>query len=120
MWCLDGHDKLARWGIEIYGCVDAYSRNILSFYVGHSNRTSLSIFCQYLQAIRSRGVRRAILRSDRGTETPMMADAHYYFYWFQHYFAEATDKELDVFISLTPISTAVNGEYSKLRGAGIS
>jgi hypothetical protein len=22
LWCLDSHDKLARFGIEIYGCVD--------------------------------------------------------------------------------------------------
>jgi hypothetical protein len=95
MWCLDGHDKLARWGIEIYGCVDAYSRKIIWFYVGHSNRTSLSVFCQYLQAIRSRGLCPAILRSDHGTETPMMADAHYYFYWFHHYFCGATDEELE-------------------------
>jgi hypothetical protein len=95
MWCLDGHDKLARWGIEIYGCVDAYSRKIIWFYVGHSNRTSLSVFCQYLQAIRSRGLCPAILRSDHGTETPMMADAHYYFYWFHHYFSGATNEELE-------------------------
>jgi len=29
LWCLDGHDELARYGIEIYGCVDAYSRKIV-------------------------------------------------------------------------------------------
>ena len=36
---IDGHDKLARFGIEIYGCVDAYSRKIIWFFVGSSNRT---------------------------------------------------------------------------------
>jgi hypothetical protein len=29
LWCLDGHDKLARYGIEIYGSVNAYSRKII-------------------------------------------------------------------------------------------
>jgi hypothetical protein len=39
LWCLDGHDKLSRFGIEIYGCVDVYSRKIIWFFVGSSNRT---------------------------------------------------------------------------------
>jgi hypothetical protein len=25
LWCLDGHDKLAKYDIEIYACVDAFS-----------------------------------------------------------------------------------------------
>jgi len=29
LWCLDGHNKLSRFSIEIYGCVDAYSRKII-------------------------------------------------------------------------------------------
>src|SRR5271156_6484805 len=41
LWCLDGHDKLARYGIEIYGCVDAYSCKIVWFYVGVSNSTQV-------------------------------------------------------------------------------
>jgi hypothetical protein len=34
LWCFDGHDKLSRFGIEIYGCVDAYARKIIWFFVG--------------------------------------------------------------------------------------
>jgi len=34
LWCLDGHDKLAQYGIEIYAVVDAYSRKIIWFYCG--------------------------------------------------------------------------------------
>jgi hypothetical protein len=30
LWCLDGHDKLSRFGIEMYACVDAFSRKIIS------------------------------------------------------------------------------------------
>jgi hypothetical protein len=44
LWCLDGHDKLVRYGIEIYGSVDAYSRKIVWFYVGVSNRTQVSYY----------------------------------------------------------------------------
>ena len=80
LWCLDGHDKLAKYGIEIYGCVDAYSRKIIWFFVGISNRTQVSVVRQYLHAIKSVGYCPNYLRTDRGRETPMMADAHYYFY----------------------------------------
>jgi hypothetical protein len=29
LWCLNGHDKLSRFGIEIYDYVDAYNRKII-------------------------------------------------------------------------------------------
>jgi hypothetical protein len=80
LWCLDGHDKLARYGIEIYGSVDAYSRKIIWFYVGVSNRTQVSVLHQYLHTIKTLGYCPNYLRTDRGRETPMMADAHYYLY----------------------------------------
>ena len=54
LWRLDGHDKLARFGIEIYGCVDAYSRKIIWFYVGSSNRTQVSVLRQYLYTVKAR------------------------------------------------------------------
>ena len=38
LWSIDGHDKPRRWGIEIYGAIDAYSRRIIWLYVGISNR----------------------------------------------------------------------------------
>jgi hypothetical protein len=34
VWSVDGHDKLKRFGFEIYRMVDAYSRFILDAYVG--------------------------------------------------------------------------------------
>jgi hypothetical protein len=34
LWCLDGHDKLAQFGIQIYAAVDAYSRKIIWYYCG--------------------------------------------------------------------------------------
>jgi hypothetical protein len=69
LWCLDGHDKLARYGIEIYGSVDAYSRKIIWFYVGVSNRTQVSVLHQYLHTIKTLGYCPNYLRTDRGRET---------------------------------------------------
>ena len=80
LWCLDGHDKIARYGIEIYGSVDAYFRKIIWFYVGVSNRIQVSVLHQYLHTIKTLGYCPNYLRTDRGRETPMMADAHYYLY----------------------------------------
>ena len=77
IWSIDGHDKLAPWGIEIYAAIDAYSRNIVWIYVGISNRTSYSVLCQYLIATSTTGFHPRIIRSDRGKETPLCAEAHY-------------------------------------------
>jgi hypothetical protein len=38
LWCLDGHDKLSQYGIQIYPAVDAYSRKILWMYCGTAKR----------------------------------------------------------------------------------
>jgi hypothetical protein len=40
IWLIDGHDKLSLFGIDIYVCIDAYSRAIIWVYIGISNRTS--------------------------------------------------------------------------------
>ena len=80
LWCLDGHDKLARYGIKIYSSVDAYLRKIIWFYIGVSNRTQVSVLYQYLHTIKTLGYYPNYLRTDRGRETPMMADAYYYLY----------------------------------------
>src|SRR5436305_12038473 len=38
VWSIDGHNKLTRFGIEIYGMIDAYSRFIIDCYVGIGTR----------------------------------------------------------------------------------
>jgi len=81
LWCLDGHDKLSRFGIEIYACVDAFSRKIIWFFVGSSNRTQVSVLRQYLHTVKAIGYCPNFLRTDKGRETPMMADAHYFLYY---------------------------------------
>ncbi|KAF1730615.1 hypothetical protein CRV24_008684 [Beauveria bassiana] len=76
-WCIDGHDKLKAYGFEIYAAIDAYSRNIIWFYVGHSATTALSVLKQYLAACDAYGFRPWYLQADRGRETPLVAAAHW-------------------------------------------
>ncbi|EED13958.1 hypothetical protein TSTA_101940 [Talaromyces stipitatus ATCC 10500] len=39
IWSMDGHDKLAFWGIQIYAAIDAFSQYVTWCYVKISNRT---------------------------------------------------------------------------------
>ncbi|RPB03860.1 hypothetical protein L873DRAFT_1786820 [Choiromyces venosus 120613-1] len=55
---IDGHDKLSRFGFEIYGAIDAYSRYIAWCYVEISNRTAV------------------LIQSDKGTEMVLLAASH--------------------------------------------
>jgi hypothetical protein len=80
LWCLDGHDKLAQYGIQIYAAVDAYSRKIIWFYCGISNRTAISVANQYLNAVQAIGICPRFIRTDRGTETVLLADLHFSFF----------------------------------------
>ena len=73
IWSVDGHDKLASYGIQIYGGMDVFSRLILWMYVGVSNRTAVSVNKQYLETVASRGVVPHQIRSDKGKETLQMA-----------------------------------------------
>ena len=50
VFSIDGHNKLSRFGFEIYGAIDAYSRYIVWCYIGISNRTAVSVNKQYLSA----------------------------------------------------------------------
>lgn len=80
LWCCDGHDKFRNFGIEIYACVDAYSRRIQWCYVGNSNRRALSILRQVVATFRKYGCCPSFFRSDRGKEVLLLADAHFSLY----------------------------------------
>ncbi|OAQ58909.1 hypothetical protein VFPBJ_11642 [Purpureocillium lilacinum] len=67
------------YGFEIYAAIDAYSRNIIWFYVGHTATTALSVLKQYLAACGAYGLRPWFLQADRGSETPLAAAAHWNF-----------------------------------------
>jgi hypothetical protein len=40
IWSIDRHDKLSLFGIDIYICINAYSRAIIWVYISISNRIS--------------------------------------------------------------------------------
>ena len=79
IWSIDGHDKLSPFGIDIYACIDAYSRAIIWVYVGISNRTSHSVVQQYLMTCARLGYMPMFFRADKGGELPLIAEAHFCF-----------------------------------------
>jgi hypothetical protein len=77
LWSVDGYCKLAPYGIEVYGAIDAYSRYIIWIYVGISGRTAISVLQQYLTTIQMLKQHPRFIRSDHGGETVILAQAHY-------------------------------------------
>lgn len=75
VWSIDGHCKLDFFGFEVYAGIDAYSRYVPWTYVGVSAKTKLSVLAQFLQVLLCVGFQPVVLRSDRGTETTLVADA---------------------------------------------
>lgn len=77
VWSIDGYCKLRFAGIEIYGMIDAYGRFVTELYCGISNDCAVSVLRQYIDCVTDLGYGPLHIRSDRGVETPMIADAHY-------------------------------------------
>lgn len=77
VWSVDGHLKLDRFGFGIYAMVDGYSRYIVSWHVGVSVTTGVSVLKQFAEAVLRMGLRPVFIRSDRGTETMLMANAQF-------------------------------------------
>ena len=76
IWSMDRYDKFRAYGIEIYAAIDAYSRYIIWIYVGVTNRTAISVLSQYLDIVKQENIMPRIIRTDRGGETVLCADAH--------------------------------------------
>ena len=76
VWSIDGHDKLSRFGFQIYAAIDAYSRYIVWCYIGHSNRTAISVNKQYLATVGSIKLIPKLIRSDKGGETTLLCNSH--------------------------------------------
>jgi len=72
----DGHLKLLMVGIELYAGSDGYSRFVPWCYVGVAAHHQISILKQYLEMVDTTDTLPARLRTDRGTETPLVANAH--------------------------------------------
>jgi hypothetical protein len=75
VWSVDGHDKLSRFGFEIYAAIDAYSRYIIWCFVGHSNRTAVSVNKQFLLTAKRTRTIPKLIRSDMGTETSLLCNS---------------------------------------------
>jgi transposase InsO family protein len=83
MWCVDGHLKFREYGIGIYAMIDAYSRYIVAVFVGTSVTTAVSVVKQMVNALEGTGIRPEFFRSDRGTETMLLANAQLQFEQFE-------------------------------------
>jgi hypothetical protein len=77
IWSIDGYLKLAPYGIEVYAAIDAYSRYIIWVYVGITARTAVSVLRQFLDVVEVAQLQPRFIRSDRGTETVLLAEAHH-------------------------------------------
>jgi hypothetical protein len=77
IWSVDGYMKLKPYGVEVYACIDAYSRYVVWVYVGISACTAVSCLRQFLETLETIEQQPRFVRSDRGVETVMLADAHY-------------------------------------------
>ncbi|KAF6238756.1 hypothetical protein HO173_003263 [Letharia columbiana] len=76
VWSVDGHDKLSEYGIEIYGGIDDHARYIPWLTVDVTNRTAISVLRGFLDCISVLGQQPRFVRSERGGETVLMAQAH--------------------------------------------
>lgn len=76
VWHVDGYMKLAQFGIEVYAAIDGHSRYILWIYVGISTRTAVSVPSQFLDTLADLSYQPEIIRSDLGSETSLIGDAH--------------------------------------------
>ncbi|OTA95619.1 hypothetical protein M434DRAFT_379329 [Hypoxylon sp. CO27-5] len=77
VWSIDGHDKLSRWGIHMYGGIDGYSRYMTWYHVGWYGSTAISTLIQYLRVVRKLGYVPRVIRADRGKEVPLLSGAHW-------------------------------------------
>jgi len=61
----------------MYAAIDAYSRKIIWYYCGSSNRTAISVIRQYFITVKPLGLCPRFIRTDRGTETVLLAAMHF-------------------------------------------
>ncbi|POW01254.1 hypothetical protein PSHT_12631 [Puccinia striiformis] len=90
VWACDGHDKLKKFGICIYGMIDAWSRKILGMFVHVTNNDPKHIGVYFLQTAAKAGGIPLKVTTDFGTETIDMA-AHQMF--LSHHYAGISAEE---------------------------
>ncbi|KAI2473359.1 hypothetical protein F4781DRAFT_442029 [Annulohypoxylon bovei var. microspora] len=77
VWCVDGHDKLSRWGFHMYGAIDGYSRFMTWLHVGYRGSTAISTLIQFIRVVRQLGFVPRCFRADRGKELPLLSAAYW-------------------------------------------
>lgn len=77
IWSINTHCKLEFCGIQIYAVINAYSRKLLWIYVGVSSRTVVSVAKQFLTYLQDEKIMPYKIRSDRGLETLLIANAQH-------------------------------------------
>ncbi|OAV87416.1 hypothetical protein PTTG_29442 [Puccinia triticina 1-1 BBBD Race 1] len=73
IWSANGHDKLKKFGIALYGVIDAWSHKILGIFVHTTNNNPHHIGYYYLQLVKREGGIPRRTTTDRGAETIMLA-----------------------------------------------
>ncbi|KAG8722538.1 hypothetical protein FRC09_006114 [Ceratobasidium sp. 395] len=76
LWCIDQHDKLARFKLRLHACVEPYSGMIIWLRVWWSNSNPRLICHYYLDAVRTLGFIPLVTQSDPGSENFGVANAH--------------------------------------------
>ena len=69
MSAVDGHDKLKKFGITVYGFIDAWSCKILGFHVHVTNNDPCHVGVYFLQLVNKVGGVPRKITADYGTET---------------------------------------------------
>lgn len=72
-WFADGYDKLKPYGFPIYGAIDGFSRRIIWLNITRSNNHPLVPAYFYKKASEELKLIPALLQTDCGTETGLMA-----------------------------------------------
>ncbi|PLW44925.1 hypothetical protein PCASD_09126 [Puccinia coronata f. sp. avenae] len=90
VWAIDGHDKLKRFGITVYGFIDAWSRKILGLFVHITNNDPRHVGVYFLQLVSKIGGVPLKVTADYGTET---CDVSMYQMSLSHQFGGITLEE---------------------------
>ena len=81
LWHIDGWDKLAPFGFYVHGAIDGYSRRILWLEVNSTNKNAKVVASHYLDTVEQLGGVPSRLRSDKGTENPVIGRMQQFFRW---------------------------------------
>ena len=73
IWSCNGHNKLKKFGMTVYGFIDAWSRKILGMFVHVTNNDPRHIGVYFLRLALSTGGIPQKVTSDYGSETVDMA-----------------------------------------------